>query len=136
MRAEGGGSIGRAAVSKTAGCRFESCPPCESLVRNASGTPAERDARVARKVIDEPSEDVVASAKRDRAEKRGPFGRTRLFIRQVINELKKVVTPTRRELFSFTVVVLVFVIIMMAIVWSFDQVFGWLVLYVFGTPAG
>src|SRR5690554_7307735 len=28
---KGGGSIGRAAVSKTAGCRFESCPPC-SLV--------------------------------------------------------------------------------------------------------
>src|SRR5690606_14834539 len=27
---KGGGAIGSAAVSKTAGCRFESCPPCES----------------------------------------------------------------------------------------------------------
>jgi preprotein translocase subunit SecE len=30
--------------------------------------------------------------------------------------------------------VLVFVIIMMVIVWGFDQLFGWIVLYVFGTP--
>ena len=89
---------------------------------------------VARKVIDEPSEDVVANAKRDRAARRNPFSRVALFIRQVIGELKKVVTPTRKELLSFTTVVLVFVVIMMAIVWAFDQVFGWVVLYVFGTP--
>jgi len=90
---------------------------------------------VARKVLDEPSEDVVANAKRDRAERRNPFARIALFIRQVFAELKKVVTPTRKELVSFTVVVLVFVIIMMALVWGLDQVFGWLVLWVFGTPA-
>ena len=89
--------------------------------------------RVARKVIDEPSEDVVATAKRDRASKRSPFARIALFIRQVIAELKKVVTPTRRELLTFTGVVLVFVIIMMTLVWAMDQLFGWLVLYVFGT---
>ncbi len=89
---------------------------------------------VARKIIDEPSEDVVANAKRDRAARRNPFARFTLFIRQVIAELKKVVTPTRKELVSFTAVVLVFVIIMMALVWGLDQVFGWLVLYVFGTP--
>jgi preprotein translocase subunit SecE len=90
--------------------------------------------KVARKIIDEPSEDVVANAKRDRAERRNPFARIALFIRQVLAELKKVVTPTRKELVSFTVVVLVFVIIMMALVWGLDQIFGWLVLYVFGTP--
>ena len=43
-------------------------------------------------------------------------------------------TPTRKELLSFTAVVLVFVVIMMAIVWGMDQLFGLLVLYVFGTP--
>lgn len=89
---------------------------------------------MARKVLDEPSEDVVANAKRDRAARRNPFARIALFIRQVIGELKKVVTPTRKELFSFTAVVLVFVVIMMAIVWGMDQLFGLLVLYVFGTP--
>ncbi len=88
--------------------------------------------RVARKVIDEPSEDIVASAKRERAERRSPFARIALFIRQVIAELKKVVTPTRRELFSFTGVVLVFVVIMMAFVYGLDYVFGWTVSMVFG----
>ena len=87
---------------------------------------------MARKVIDEPSEDVVASAKRDRAEKRGPFARMGLFIRQVVNELKKVVTPTRRELFSYTGVVLAFVVIMMVIVYGLDSAFGWVVSWVFG----
>ena len=87
---------------------------------------------MARKVVDDPSEDLVASAKRERAERRGPFARIALFVRQVINELKKVVTPTRRELFSYTGVVLAFVIVMMALVYGLDYGFGWLVAWVFG----
>ncbi|MEO5919901.1 MAG: preprotein translocase subunit SecE [Pseudolysinimonas sp.] len=87
---------------------------------------------MARKIVDEPSEDLVASAKRERAERRSPFARIALFIRQVITELKKVVTPTRRELFSYTGVVLVFVIIMMAIVYGLDWAFGFGVAWVFG----
>ena len=83
-------------------------------------------------VIDGPDEDIVANAKKDRVEKRGPFGRIGLFLRQVVNELSKVVTPTRRELITYTLVVLVFVIIMMAIVSGLDIVFGWVVSYVFG----
>ena len=88
--------------------------------------------KVARKIVDEPREDVVANAKKDREDKRGPFGRFSLFIRQVINELKKVVTPTRKELINFTLVVLVFVVIMMAVVGAFDWVFSLLVNFVFG----
>ncbi|HEU5223837.1 MAG TPA: preprotein translocase subunit SecE [Candidatus Lumbricidophila sp.] len=87
---------------------------------------------MSRKIIDEPSEDIVADARRDRDARRNPFARIALFIRQVIGELKKVITPTRRELVGFTIVVLVFVIIMMAVVWGLDQVYGWLVLFVFG----
>lgn len=83
-------------------------------------------------VIDEPGEDIVANAKKDRAEKRGPFGRVGLFLRQVLNELSKVVTPTRRELITYTIVVLIFVIIMMAIVSGLDIVFLWLVRFIFG----
>jgi len=89
---------------------------------------------VARKVVDEPSEDVVAIARQERQAKRSPFARIALFIRQVLGELKKVVTPTRRELFGFTAVVLVFVIIMMAVVGALDFVFSWLVVFVFGNP--
>ncbi|MET0854028.1 MAG: preprotein translocase subunit SecE [Microterricola sp.] len=92
---------------------------------------------MARKVIDEqPSEDVVANAKKDRETKRGPFARVSLFIKQVITELKKVVTPTRKELLSYTGVVLVFVVIMMALVSALDWVFALGVTWVFGSPTG
>ncbi|TFD66394.1 preprotein translocase subunit SecE [Cryobacterium ruanii] len=89
---------------------------------------------MARKVVDEPSEEVVANARIARESNRGPFARLSLFVKQVFAELRKVVTPTRKELLSYTGVVLVFVIIMMAIVSAFDWVFGLAVLYVFGTP--
>jgi preprotein translocase subunit SecE len=89
---------------------------------------------VARKVIDEPSEDVVESAKKERAARRNPFARIVLFIKQVFQELKKVVTPTRKELLSYTGVVLIFVIIMMVLVSGLDAVFAWLALVVFGNP--
>ncbi|WP_104083120.1 preprotein translocase subunit SecE [Cryobacterium sp. Y11] len=89
---------------------------------------------MARKVVDEPSEEVVANARMARDSNRGPFARLSLFIKQVFAELRKVVTPTRKELLNYTGVVLVFVIIMMAIVSAFDWLFGLVVLYVFGTP--
>jgi preprotein translocase subunit SecE len=87
---------------------------------------------VARKVIDEPSEEVVANARKERAEKRSPFARLVIFIRQVIGELRKVVTPTRKELLSYTGVVLVFVVVMMVLVSLLDLGFGNLVAWVFG----
>ena len=89
---------------------------------------------MAKNVVDEPSEDVVANARKERAERRGPFSRFALFIRQVIAELRKVVTPTRRELVNFTLVVLVFVVIMMALVYGIDQLASLLVTFVFGDP--
>jgi preprotein translocase subunit SecE len=90
---------------------------------------------VARNVIDEPSEDIVANAKKERAQRRSPFARIALFIRQVFGELRKVVTPTRRELLSYTGVVLVFVVIMMALVSGLDFGFSALVNFLFGDPA-
>ena len=90
---------------------------------------------MARKVIDEPSEDVVANAKNDRAQRSGPFGRVALFLRQVVAELRKVVTPTRRELISYTGVVLVFVVIMMLLVSGLDFGFSALVNFLFGDPS-
>lgn len=86
-------------------------------------------------VADEPGEDVVARAKEDSASKRNVFARIALFLRQVMQELRKVVAPTRKELLSYTGVVLVFVIIMMLLVSGMDWVFGWVVVVVFGTPA-
>ena len=85
--------------------------------------------------LDEPSEDIVATAKQERAERRNPFARIALFLRQVFAELRKVVTPTRKELVNYTIVVLVFVLIMMGLVWVLDQAFSFLVLFVFGSPS-
>ena len=87
---------------------------------------------MARKDLDVPSEDVVEKAKNDVAVRRSPFARIALFIRQVIGELKKVVTPTRSELLNYTLVVLVFVAIVMLIVTLLDLAFGVGVGWVFG----
>jgi preprotein translocase subunit SecE len=54
------------------------------------------------------------------------------FYKQVVAELRKVIWPTRKELLTYTSVVLVFVVIMVAIVGVFDFVFGQGVLQVFG----
>ena len=64
--------------------------------------------------------------------KRGIIARITLFVRQVIAELRKVVTPTRQELVRFTITVLVFVVIMMLIVTALDYVFGSGAVWVFG----
>lgn len=60
------------------------------------------------------------------------FGRLALFLRQVVAELRKVIWPTRKELITYTIVVIVFVSIMAAIVALFDYVFTRGVLFVFG----
>ena len=54
------------------------------------------------------------------------------FYRQVVAELRKVIWPTRRELVTYTAVVLVFVIFMVAIVSLFDFGASQAVLKVFG----
>ncbi len=76
--------------------------------------------------------EVVAAGGVPREKKPNFFMRIVIFIRQVFAELRKVVTPTRKELFSYTAVVLVFVVIMMAIVTGLDYGFGWLISWVFG----
>lgn len=86
---------------------------------------------MARRVLDEPGEDVVAVAKLERQARRGPIARIALFLRQVVAELRKVVTPTWRELVTYTGVVLGFVVVMMAIVYALDLGFGALVVWVF-----
>lgn len=54
-----------------------------------------------------------------------------MFLRQVVAELKKVVRPTRNELLTYTWVVLIFVIAVMAFVSAIDFGMGKLVLWVF-----
>jgi preprotein translocase subunit SecE len=58
--------------------------------------------------------------------------RISLYYRQVIAELRKVIWPTRTQLITYTVVVIVFVTIMVAILALLDFAFSWAVLEVFG----
>jgi len=53
------------------------------------------------------------------------------FYRQVVAELRKVVYPTREQLTTYFLVVMVFVIVMMALVSALDLGFGKLVFAVF-----
>jgi preprotein translocase subunit SecE len=60
------------------------------------------------------------------------FGSLGLFISQILDELRKVVRPTRNELWNYTIVVIVFVTVMMALVAGMDYGFGKLVALAFG----
>ncbi len=60
------------------------------------------------------------------------FARAGLFYRQVTNELRKVVWPTRKQLTTYTAVVLVFVSFVIAVVSLFDLVITKVVFWVFG----
>jgi preprotein translocase subunit SecE len=75
------------------------------------------------------------SGRPKQARKLGFFGRIALFVRQVIGELRKVVTPTRQELVNYTLVVLAFVVVMMVVVFVLDFLFGIGVGWVFGGSA-
>ena len=66
------------------------------------------------------------------AEKLGLFARVGLFYRQIISELSKVVWPSRKQLSTYTAVVLVFVTFVIAVVSIFDLVITKLVFWVFG----
>jgi len=71
--------------------------------------------------------------------RRGILFRLINFVREVVAELRKVIWPTRKELITYTAVVVVFVSIMLTIVGSLDYGFAKVVLWVFGdktTPAG
>lgn len=60
------------------------------------------------------------------------FMRIGLFIKQIIAELRKVVAPTRKQLFMWSVAVLIFVVLLMIFVTALDFGLGKLVFLVFG----
>jgi preprotein translocase subunit SecE len=75
-------------------------------------------------------------ARRDAPQKGNPvgrfFGAIGLFISQILDELRKVVRPTRHELITYTTVVIAFVSVVMAYVWGLDQLIVKLVALAFG----
>ena len=69
---------------------------------------------------------------RDREAKKPIPARISLFYRQVLAEMHKVIWPTRKELVTYTSVVIVFVLIVITYVTGLDFVFSKAVLEVFG----
>ena len=72
----------------------------------------------------------------EKRDKPGPAKKDRttpaLFLRQVMAELRKVIWPTRRELRTYTIVAMMFILVMVVIVTSLDYAFTKLVFWAFG----
>jgi preprotein translocase subunit SecE len=64
----------------------------------------------------------------------GPFGRLARRFRETVAELQKVIWPTRKELLTYTTVVVIFVSIVTAFVAGLDLAFGRLMFVIFGSP--
>ena len=73
-----------------------------------------------------------AAAERDRAAETRQKRSLRRFLREVVAELRKVIWPGRRELITYTFVVIVFVAFIVALVAGLDLLFAQGVLAVFG----
>ena len=96
-----------------------------------SGTPADepRDTSPQQKE----KQGKPKKSKRNKGERTGGiFARLALFLRQVVDELRKVIWPTRSELINYTTVVVVFVVIMALILAVYDFAFARAVFFVFG----
>jgi preprotein translocase subunit SecE len=76
---------------------------------------------------------AAAKARRDADLRPGLIGRFINFVREVVAELQKVIWPTRKELLTYTTVVVVFVAIMMSFVALLDYGFARAMFAVFGS---
>jgi preprotein translocase subunit SecE len=75
-----------------------------------------------------------ATAARDvsREKRLSLFARLRRFLREVVAELRKVIWPARNQMVTYTIVVIVFVVIMVTITALLDVLFAKGVLSIFG----
>jgi len=62
----------------------------------------------------------------------GPFARIGGFFREIVSELRKVIWPTRKELLTYTGIVIAFVTVMTTIVAGLDYGFGKGIMWAFG----
>lgn len=73
--------------------------------------------------------------KRDADARIGIFGRVARRFRETVAELQKVIWPTRKELLTYTTVVVIFVALVMGFVAGLDLGFARLMFLIFGSPA-
>ena len=121
----------------TAASRRESRASNRPATRKDAGeTPKARakdDARPARQPKAAPDAKGRPTPTRDgRDNRQSPIARIFRFLREVVAELRKVIWPTRKQLVTYTAVVLVFVAIMIAVISLFDLALGKGVNWLFG----
>jgi preprotein translocase subunit SecE len=126
--------LARVPVSKTGGWGFESLLPCEygpvhAGRRRRQPTGIVAQVRTLATQTRGPAPERAAKPNRPaKADRTSPAQ----FVREVRDELRKVVWPTRKELVTYTTVALVFILVMVGIVTSLDYGFTKLVLALFG----
>ena len=96
---------------------------------DAEDEPVSRGGGVA---VRERTKDSGGPKAKKQVRRAGLFGRIGGFFREVVSELRKVIWPTRKELLTYTTIVIIFVTIMTAIVGFLDLGFGKAVLWAFG----
>lgn len=69
---------------------------------------------------------------RDMPERENAFARLSRFLREVVAELRKVIWPSRKQMVTYTVVVIVFLVLMVALVSGMDVLFHLIVGNVLG----
>lgn len=75
---------------------------------------------------------MAESSTNEKPVKMNVFMRLGRSIKQIVDEMRKVVTPTRKQLFFWSLAVFIFVFLMMLLVMGLDGLFGDLVFRVFG----
>ncbi|WP_174189049.1 preprotein translocase subunit SecE [Nocardia barduliensis] len=73
--------------------------------------------------LDRPSRKATKTDRAERKKSGNPFKRLIKFLREVIAELRKVIWPNRKQMVTYTSVVLVFVIFMVAFISGLDLAF-------------
>ncbi|MDH6197961.1 preprotein translocase subunit SecE [Mycobacterium frederiksbergense] len=109
--------------------------------RSRRGAVSDLDSDETVEVDAESSEDAKADSgkakKAKKAKKSGPSRNPIMFVvnylKQVVAELRKVIWPNRKQMVSYTTVVLVFLAFMVALIAGADYGLGRLVSLVFGT---
>ena len=78
-----------------------------------------------------PGKPKAGTAAKDKG-RGNPFKRLRRFLREVIAELRKVIWPNRKQMITYTSVVLVFLVFMVALIAGLDLAFIKAVSWLFG----
>ena len=128
------GSASTAADEVEADDEDASAPVRESALVGASAGSARAAARRSGVRAGTTAAKGAATRARDvgRDSRGNPFTRLRRFLREVVAELRKVIWPARNQMITYTIVVIVFVVVMVALTSGLDLLFAKGVLTIFG----